>query len=109
MTRPIYFLASLLLLSPLTTEAKKLPTREKLVERIIAACEPRVAEDHDNFGAICACISRDLNAKLSHEDLALITRSHENDPKAEKELQEPQHDELVLDDYDIVEDCLEKP
>jgi hypothetical protein len=98
----------------LTALALSLPAqakdgREKLVKRIEKACNPIVKEDHTNHAEICRCVSRNLNDQLSLDDLELITRSHEEEPKAEEELQNEKHNDLILMDYQITETCLEHP
>jgi hypothetical protein len=102
---------SLLLLTALAfaLPAHAKDARGKLVKRIEKACNPIVAEDHANHEEICRCVSRNLNAQLSLDDLELITRSHEEEPKAEEELQNEIHNDLILMDYEITETCLDHP
>jgi hypothetical protein len=93
----------------LSLPAQAKDSREKLVKRIEKACNPIVAEDHANHEEICHCVSRNLNDQLKLDDLELITRSHEEEPKAEEELQKEKHNDLILMDYAITETCLEHP
>ena len=107
-------LLSLLLLSlslamPAHAKPKKTPPRPAMLEKIQEACEERVEENYKNGPEICACVSRNLDSKLGTADLELISRSHQEDPKAEEELQDEKHSALILFDYEVTEACLEKP
>jgi len=110
MTRILCLLLLSLLLAPAASaKPKKAPSRPAMLEKIQRACEERVEEDHKNGPEICACVSRNLDSKLGTADLELISRSHQEDPKAEEELQDEKHNALLLFDYEATENCLENP
>lgn len=110
MTRILSLTLFALLLAPMA-EAKKPDSnsRPALLARIEAACQERISEEYPKYKKICSCVSRNLDAKLGAEDLELITRSHEEDPEAETEMQNEKHNDLILFDYDVTEGCLTNP
>ncbi len=89
--------------------AKPKNSRPALLERIEAACLERLGEDFPEPAKICGCVGRNLDSKLGSQDLELITRSHEEDPKSETELQKEKHGDLLRFDYEVTESCLENP
>jgi hypothetical protein len=83
--------------------------RDDLLDRIEYACNVRVKEDQKNHRDVCACVTRNFDAKLNTEDLELLARSHEEEKAAEEELQKEKHNDLILFDYEVTEACLENP
>lgn len=96
------------LLLTLPASAAKI-SRDDLLDRIEYACNVRVKEDQKNHRAVCSCVSRNFDSKLSTADLDLLARSHEEEKAAEEEMQKKENDDLILFDYEVTESCLENP
>lgn len=81
-------------------------------ERIEEACFETLKSDYPKPAkakAVCGCVRKNYEAKdLNEAELDLMVRSHEQDPKAEEELQADKYEDLVLFDYDVSEGCLKK-
>jgi hypothetical protein len=106
MTRTLTLLALLL---PLSLSAAPGKDRSQLLERIERACQKNIRKEYKNHREICSCVSRNLGSGLDTPELELITRSHEEDPKAEELLQEEKYNDLILYDFEVTETCLENP
>jgi hypothetical protein len=106
--KTLIFLTLLLAIPAIQASAKKV-SRDDLLDRIEYACNVRVKEDQKNHRDVCACVTRNFDAKLNFEDLELLARSHEEQKAAEEELQKETHNDLILFDYEVTESCLENP
>lgn len=80
------------------------------LDRIEAACVKELDGDAKNPGAVCGCVKKNYaRASFEDADLEIMARSHEQDPKAEEELQAEHYEYLILFDYDVTEGCMKKP
>lgn len=112
MTHKLKALGMLALLPFALPVAQAEPAAPGPYERIEAACKQTLAPDYKAaaLNKICGCVRRNYEAKkLDEETLALLVRSHEQDPAAEEELQKDRWEEAVLFDYDVTDGCVQKP
>ena len=93
----------------------KQPAKAPLLSRIEKACRHALDQQEPDLGSekepgkVCACVSSRLGRMFQGKELELLTRSHEDDPKAEAELQDEKYAALLRADAEVVESCRGQP
>jgi hypothetical protein len=100
-----FLLLAIFLASPLAQAEE--PSRA-LLDRIEVGCKKSPEADLPDAKATCGCVKKNYAAskKWSEEEIEMMARSYEQDPKAEQELQADKYSALIEFDYAVTDGCL---